>query len=222
MGKTILTPTQHKFLESIKKFPEITRWFYFTGGTALAEFYLHHRLSEDIDLFSTSQVNDQKIDYYLKELTPKLLVKSITKDHISGLFVYKLKFSNGDELKVDFNEYPHEVVEQSNLHIGDLKVDSFYDIAINKAYTITGRFKVRDFIDLYFILKKDEFSLEQLLNRISDKFGVNVDQIYFASQLLRASDLTKDIPKMLVPFDFDEMVEFYKKQAKRLGSKVLR
>ncbi|MEK7458532.1 MAG: nucleotidyl transferase AbiEii/AbiGii toxin family protein, partial [Patescibacteria group bacterium] len=52
MGKTILTPNQHKLLECAAQSSGIVDTFYLTGGTALAEFYLHHRLSEDLDFFS--------------------------------------------------------------------------------------------------------------------------------------------------------------------------
>ena len=222
MGKTILTPTQYNFLEYAQADEEINRWFYLTGGTALSEFYLQHRLSEDIDLFSESMVNDIKIDNFLKKITSKLKIKKISKDHIMGLFVYKLLLNKGETLKVDFNEYAFKPVEVSKLKFGKLSVDSFYDIAINKVYSITGRFQNRDFIDLYFILKKDEFSLEQLLNRVEDKFNTKIDEFYFSSQLLRAVDLPKAYPKMLEPFNFGEMVEFFKKEARRLGKKAIK
>ncbi len=51
MGKTILTPKQFEFLELVKVEPQITKAFYLTGGTALSEFHLKHRLSEDLDFF---------------------------------------------------------------------------------------------------------------------------------------------------------------------------
>lgn len=222
MGKSILTPTQRKFLECIQNYEEITRWFYLTGGTALSEFYLHHRFSEDIDLFSTSEVNDKTIDKFLDDIRLRLQITSVIKDHISGLFVYKLTFSNGETLKVDFNEYSFEPIEKSTKHFGKLHVDSFYDIAVNKAYTLSGRFKSRDFIDLYFILIRKEFSFEQILSRVPDKFGVQIDAVFYASQLLRAGDLPKDYPPLLVPFEFDDMVKFFVKEAKRLGKKAFK
>ena len=79
MEKTILTPKQLEFLELVKIEPEITKRFYLTGGTALAEFYLKHRLSEDIDLFTEEEEVDQKlIEAYLKKsLIFCLLKKSI-------------------------------------------------------------------------------------------------------------------------------------------------
>ncbi|KKQ79719.1 MAG: hypothetical protein UT01_C0030G0011 [Candidatus Daviesbacteria bacterium GW2011_GWA1_38_7] len=52
MGKSILTTEQFNFLEYAQAQASIIKNFYLTGGTALAEFYFQHRLSEDIDLFS--------------------------------------------------------------------------------------------------------------------------------------------------------------------------
>ena len=51
MGKSILTPKQFDFWELAKKDLWLTKNFFLGGGTALSEFYLHHRLSEDLDFF---------------------------------------------------------------------------------------------------------------------------------------------------------------------------
>jgi predicted nucleotidyltransferase component of viral defense system len=53
----ILTKLQLNFLKAFFK-THLKRDFFLTGGTALAEFYLEHRLSEDIDLFTTNQEVD--------------------------------------------------------------------------------------------------------------------------------------------------------------------
>jgi len=201
---------------------DINRWFYLTGGTALAEFYLRHRLSEDLDLLSYSQVNDRTIDNFLKKISPKLKIESVKKDHIMGLFVYKLNFKDGEILKVDFNEFEFNPIEVSQIKFGKLRIDSFYDIAINKVYTILGRFQTRDFIDLYFILQKNEFTLEQLISRVEDKYNTKVDPLYLSSQLLRVIDLPKAIPKMLKPFDFNEMAQYFKNTARKLGRKIIK
>lgn len=60
MGKTILTPKQSQFLELISQDKQITKRFYLTGGTALSEFYLQHRLSYDIDLFTEKEEVDRR------------------------------------------------------------------------------------------------------------------------------------------------------------------
>lgn len=46
------TEAQRRFLEEFFNRDPICAHFYLSGGTALAGFYLHHRFSEDIDLFT--------------------------------------------------------------------------------------------------------------------------------------------------------------------------
>jgi len=51
MAKTILTPIQQSLLSALSKESTVVDNFYLSGGTALAEFYLYHRYSEDLDFF---------------------------------------------------------------------------------------------------------------------------------------------------------------------------
>ncbi len=53
-GKGLLQPLQKRFLEIWATLPEQSQ-FYLTGGTALAEFYLGHRFSFDLDLFTAEE-----------------------------------------------------------------------------------------------------------------------------------------------------------------------
>lgn len=71
--KSILTLHQKDFLKEISKDRYFTQRFYFTGGTALAEFYLKHRVSEDLDFFrEEKEVNPIPIIGFLKERAKKL------------------------------------------------------------------------------------------------------------------------------------------------------
>jgi predicted nucleotidyltransferase component of viral defense system len=57
MGKEILTTQQNKFIEFFKNEQALNKYFYLTGGTALAAFYLNHRKSEDLDFFKRRDHN---------------------------------------------------------------------------------------------------------------------------------------------------------------------
>ena len=50
---SVLTRLQREFLSRFFSQPS-GQAFYLTGGVALSEFYLHHRLSQDLDLFTQS------------------------------------------------------------------------------------------------------------------------------------------------------------------------
>ena len=132
MGTTILTPKQSQFLEQVSKDEQITKQFYLTGGTALSEFYLQHRLSYDIDLFTEKQEVDQRlIETFLKKISQNLGVLEIKRSQMMGLVSYILVFDNDQKLKVDFNYYPFPRIEKGT-YFKNLEVDSVYDIAANK------------------------------------------------------------------------------------------
>ncbi len=152
MGKTILTPKQSQFLEQVSKDERITRRFYLTGGTALSEFYLQHRLSYDIDLFTEKQEVDQKlIEAFLKKISKDLSVVEIKRSQMMGLISFVLVFNDGQELKIDFNYYPFPRIEKGTF-FKKLEVDSAYDIAANKLHTIFMQPRSRDYLDLYLIM----------------------------------------------------------------------
>lgn len=220
MGYQILTPHQADFLEQIQREPEITRWYYFTGGTVLSEFYLHHRVSEDIDLFSRSPVYQEAIDTMFSRVKLNLGINHIEKVQIAQLHTYKLKFTDGDVLKVDFNEYDFPQLEHGTT-LGALSVDSYFDIAVNKLYTVLSRVKARDFVDLFIILQQGDISMEQLFSRIPDKFGIVIEELTILRQFSQASDLA-EYPIMLVPFDRQAMVDFYLAEAKKLEKKIFK
>ena len=50
-GKGLLTPIQRSFIAEFATLPDQAQ-FYLAGGTALAEYYLGHRLSFDLDFFT--------------------------------------------------------------------------------------------------------------------------------------------------------------------------
>ena len=226
MGKSILTSKQLNFLELTQAQAYIAKNFYLTGGTALSEFYFKHRLSEDIDLFSEKEVKPHAVEPFLKAISPKLGISKIIKENFLGLYTYKLQFKDGTILKVDFNYYPFPRIEKG-IYFGKLEVSSIYDIAVNKVHTISMRTRARDYIDLYFIFKKTEYKPEKYLHRMridsQAKFDWPLEAKNLAAAFLKAKDLKKqDFPRMLVPFNQKDMVDFFLKQAKSLESEIFK
>ena len=74
---SILSENQKKFLKLLSEEKSICANFYLTGGTALAEFYLHHRLSEDLDFFSEQEFEPQSISVILKKIQTAGGIKKI-------------------------------------------------------------------------------------------------------------------------------------------------
>lgn len=77
MAKTILSDNQIKILEAISNDNAICQIFYLTGGTALSEYYLQHRLSEDLDFFSEQEFDIQAINIFFAKNKKLLGIKKI-------------------------------------------------------------------------------------------------------------------------------------------------
>jgi len=221
MGKTILTSKQSHFLECVQNESQITKRFYLTGGTALSEFYLQHRLSYDIDLFTEQEeINQRVTESFLKKVSPVLSVVHIKRSQFLGLFSYVLVYSDKEELKVDFNYYPFPRIRKGT-HYKNLVVDSVYDIAANKLHTIFMHPRSRDYLDLYFIMQRYNYSLDKLILDAKAKFDWDIDRITLASQFLRVRDIDESAI-VIVPFDKKEMDVFFLKLAKELEKKIFK
>lgn len=201
----------------------IVKNFYLTGGTALAAFYYQHRLSEDIDLFcENKEVDPILTEAFLKKNKKKLNLVGWARTQILGLVSYNLNFKSGEKLKVDFNYYPFPRINTGK-KFKNLAIDSVYDIAVNKIHTVFMKPRIRDFIDLYFIFKREkDYSLSKLILDAKAKFDWHIDPINLAAQFVRVSELlkTKDLPKILVPFNQKKMEEFFLKLAKSLEREI--
>ena len=221
MGKTILTPEQSQVLDHISANKQITQHFYLTGGTALAEFYLHHRLSEDLDFFTqTQEVDPIAVEAYISQLSQVSKLKSVERSQFMGIFSFFINFLSGYQLKIDFSYYPFEQIESGKMH-QRLRIDSLRDIAANKIHTLFMQPRDRDYLDLYFILKDSNFSITSLIQDAKAKFDWHIDPLTLSSQFLRSVDITA-IHKILVPFDSKAMDQFFIKQADLLKQRVLK
>ncbi len=219
MGKTSVLKRHHKeFLELVLKEPYLLKRFYWTGGTVLAEFYLHHRESEDIDLFSESQeIHLPSINKFIGIAGTKLKTDKIVHRQFLGLHTYIFTLPT-TLLKVDFNYYPFPRIERGHKWKG-LEIDSMQDIAVNKLQTISTKARERDFVDLYFILRKERWNLKELIILAQTKFDWHIDPIQLGQTFTQVVAV-KDVPNMLVPFDRTEMENFFLKKSKELQTDI--
>lgn len=216
--KATLTPEQRDFLDIVANKKFLCERFYFTGGTPLAVFYLQHRISEDIDLFSEQEIHLPSIKSFIKEVQIKLNLKSADYTNFLGLHSFQLYFSESNVLKIDFNYYPFPRIEQG-VKYKNLKVDSILDIAVNKVHTIAMRPRARDFIDIYFIIKEKGYDFHDLLMKAKAKFDWHIDQIQLGSRLLQAQEQS-DFPYMLKKINHNEWKNFFIEEARKLKREI--
>lgn len=218
MSKTILSFRQKALLRLFAADPNIQKNFYLSGGTALAEYYLHHRFSEDLDYFSEREIDPMSIQVYLKSISTQIGIKKVDFQQSFNRNLIYLHFED-EIIKTEFTYYPFEQLEQPKI-IDGTKIDSLLDIAINKTFTIYQKPRSRDFIDLYLIIKEKEWSFANLRKKARAKFDTHIDPLQLAKQLLEADNL-EDFPRMITPLDPQVWQSFWKQEADKLKSEVL-
>jgi len=130
--------------------------FVLVGGTALA-LQVGHRISIDIDLFGHSDIDQPTILATLNDYgTVQLLKKS------ENILILSL---NG--IKVDLVNYKYPWIGNLNI-VENIRFASLSDIAAMKLNAIAGRASVKDFIDIFALLKI--FSLREMLNFYNEKY----------------------------------------------------
>ena len=221
VGKgTGLSLRQKQFLAVVLQTDEILKQFYLSGGTALGSWYLHHRESYDLDFFSDRPFDGEKITHWIQQNEGKLEYRSLVVNDDFGFYTFMFRYTDNSRFKVDFNHYTSKRITKGIKWKG-LEIDSMYEIAVNKIHTIRTHPRERDYIDLYFILKKTNWNIDKLLIDADKKFDMSTDLLQVAKHFLKAREIT-EFPKMLVPFDIKEMCLFYERLAGTLKSKILK
>ncbi|HEY9700882.1 MAG TPA: nucleotidyl transferase AbiEii/AbiGii toxin family protein, partial [Allocoleopsis sp.] len=121
---------------------------YLTGGTTLSRFYYQHRLSEDLDFFTTT--NDLKL--IATDLISRLNYANF-QVQIDRLDVYFARFfilQDNWRLKIEFvreyNLYGDLLPTDKNIYINTIE-----DLGANKISAFEDRAEIKDIIDLYYI-----------------------------------------------------------------------
>ena len=216
--KSILTKDQQRLLDLFDRETTLYKRFYLTGGTALTEFYLKHRFSEDLDFFNEEEFSLLPLQAFIKKVEKALKAKKVEYQNFLGLHTFIFYLTKDEKLKLDFNYYPFPRILKG-LKFGNIVIDSDYDIAVNKVHTIAMQPRARDYIDIYFLAKEKGYSFKDLVLKAKAKFDWHIDAAQLGVQLLKARD-TKDFPRMLKKIDHQEWQDFFVNEAKRLEKEI--
>lgn len=165
--------------------------FVLVGGTALA-LQVGHRISIDIDLFGHSDFDQPTILVTLNKYgTVQLLRKS------ENILILSL---NG--IKVDLVNYKYPWIGNLNI-VENIRFASLSDIAAMKLNAIAGRGSVKDFIDVFALLKI--FSLREMLNFYNEKYQDGSEFMVIKS-LTFFDDADKEVlPHLFIDTSWAEM-----------------
>ncbi len=221
MAKSLLTKNQSEFLNFFGSNLELNKNFYLTGGTALSEFYLQHRFSEDLDFFNENEFLQTDITPFVKKSQSILGFEKFDYQNSFNRNIYHLIFPNSNFLKVEFTYFPFTQIERPKEKKGVL-VDSLSDIAVNKVFTIHQKPRGRDYFDVYMILKKENWSLEEMIMKAKIKFDTRVDPLQLGSQLIKVKDLLDDPILKDSTVKRKDVEDFFLDEARKLEDLVLK
>lgn len=198
---------QKEVFEKLRKFPE----FYLAGGTALA-LQIGHRISIDFDLFSKEDITPnllRKVKRVFKETKIELLLR-----HSEQLSIK----ANG--MRMDFVKYRFPLILKP-LEFKGVKLLQIAEIAAMKAYTLNYRGTLKDYIDLYFILKDKHATLERIKKIAEKKYGNEFNFRLLLEQLIYLTDIKKEERKEIEflkkEVNEEELKEFFEKETAKIN-----
>jgi predicted nucleotidyltransferase component of viral defense system len=209
----ILTPSQVIFLRRFIP-SELNDVFRLTGGTALSAFYLEHRISEDLDFFSSEKVAFHSLERVLKGMDCVSEI-SYTKQFDRNLF--RIKLEDASLLKVEFTYYSLRNLEDPHIVEG-MRVDSFLDIVVNKLCAIADRTEAKDFVDVYTSLRKGNLSLNRLVVLAEKKCAISGIRHILKRRLLQIPDGINRLP-LKAEIKAQEMEALFEKLIRKMVEK---
>lgn len=161
------------------------------GGTALALQY-GHRNSIDLDFFGKLDASDDEILSVLNQYNDLEILKESDK-----IKIYKI---NG--IKVDFVSYDYPWLDNVVCEDG-IRLASPKDIGAMKIYAAEGRGSRKDFIDIFYLLKR--FSLEELLSFYKLKYPNHSEFVALRSLTYFSDAETYPMPLMFTDDSWETM-----------------
>lgn len=147
-SRSKLTRLQWELLEA---FFALDQRFFLTGGAALAGFYLGHRATEDLDLFSGPGLDLAEASDVLQQAGRQCGAK-LESLRVSPTFRRLLASRGTERCIVDLVIDQAPMLEAEKAAFGAIRVDTLREIAANKICTLLSRSELKDLIDLREIL----------------------------------------------------------------------
>lgn len=194
---------QPELLELLKALMSVELFnnFYVVGGTALA-LQVGHRQSIDIDLFGQSEIDDIEFTEAIRVLGERRILKKS-----KNILIYSI---NG----INFVNYSYPWIAEGKV-IDTIRLASIEDIAAMKLNAIAGRGSKKDFIDLFFLLKK--YSLTDLLSFYSQKYADGSPFLVLKSLSYFVDANQQAMPVMYDSTSWETMKEKIREEALKLS-----
>jgi len=185
-----ITPLKRDFLKS---FFALEKRFFLTGGSALGLFYLQHRFSYDLDLFSKEHVAWQELDGVMRLCTSEINAELELIRDSPTFRRYNVTRNDSSEI-IDIVVNVESQIDPEKLWIDNIQVDTLHEIMLNKITTLISRCELKDIVDLFF-LEKEGLRIETYFEEARQKDG-GLDPAMIS--LLLDSITVSEVPDYLI------------------------
>ncbi len=174
LHKEVLTIEQVKQLPLLRKF---SKDFGLVGGTAIA-LQIGHRESIDFDLFTLEPFENIKIKKRIQNIGK---IDKIIRDE-NDQFIFLL-----GAVQFTFFYYPFQIKYEEKID-DIIMMPSLLTLTAMKAYALGRRAKWKDYVDLYFIIKRF-YGINDIVKKGKDIFGGEFNEKLFREQLSYFKDI---------------------------------
>lgn len=217
-----LSDFQKEVLREIGK-SELSKYFVWSGGTALSYHYLEHRKSFDLDFMSTDLFPDDFLLSEVRKIAHNFNIKKIEEQKIYNRHNFWLE--KMEVLKLEFIFYPFPFIKKpKKLKEFGLKIDSIEDILTNKMHAVFERSEPKDIFDFYCIIKDKKIKFLNIFKWVNKKFGVEIDPVLFSGKILEGADRLKEIKPIITKKELcnsEKIKSFFEKEAQNYLKKKI-
>lgn len=215
-GKGIISEIQRMILNCFANLPD-NNYFYLSGGTALSEFYLGHRKSYDLDIFTAEEKLILPFSRILENRlkTINFMVNVIRR--FSSFVEFEVAYKNQTtkvQLAYD-SPFRFEDPVHSDL---DVIVNDYKDITVDKLLAFFGRAEPRDAIDLFCILKNEDI---WKLTDLAAKKDPGFDLYWLAVSMEKVKSFPDDISRWPVEMLIEVKIEELKALFYRISMEIM-
>jgi len=191
------TPLKRDFLRSW--FAQEQR-FFLTGGSALGLFYLDHRRSYDLDLFTSDEVEGIEVQNLVHRVAAE--IKADCQALRTAPDFHRFRLTRGDERElVDVVVDRAPQLDAQKAVFDGIRVDTLREIIANKLTTLLSRTELKDVVDLYFLEQAGHDPLAALPDAQTKDGGWEPAVVAMLLDGLRVTELPAWMIRHLEPAD---------------------
>jgi predicted nucleotidyltransferase component of viral defense system len=194
MKRNILDLLEKKLAHLIK-YDLLPEKSYLAGGTAVY-LYLKHRVSVDLDFFTPTAFNSDLLIHKIKECFNHVHVELMEKNTV-------ILYISEEKVQFSLFLFPYaNLVENQTITLQDSTIcplASLEDIEAMKAVAISQRGSIKDFVDLYFIVKKTGHHFDDIFKGVIKKYNLdNTYEYQIKTSFVYFEDAEKEIDNIIM------------------------